>query len=185
MEDCSLLHELLDAVAKKPLSFAVPLIALESIVEALSTSSVAYLTVSEHSLLPFTWVETGVARQLHCDGISALLKDSHAIQFQKFEGRQLENCLRADCCFGSPPVELHEPLLYLRPTTSPLLTGCFGLKGFNKVETVPLDVHEYLVVSLAAKAPKWSPIALETVVEAQEMEDWQTAKLPRSELACK
>jgi len=79
MEDCSLLHEFLDAVAKKPLSFAVPHIALESIVEALSTSSAAYLTVSKHSLLPFTWVETGVARQLHCDGIFALLTDSPRI----------------------------------------------------------------------------------------------------------
>jgi len=86
IEDCSLFHEFLDAVARNALSFAVPCIARESIAEALSSSSATYPTVSDHSLLPFTWVEMGVARRLHRDGIFASLKDSHATLFRNFEG---------------------------------------------------------------------------------------------------
>jgi len=55
------------------------------------------------------------------------------------------------------------------------MTGRFGMTGFMKAETVPPDVQEYLVVPLAAKVPKdWRPIALETIVEAQELEHSQT-----------
>jgi len=185
IKDCSLLHEYLDAVAKNPFSFAVPLIARESIADALSPSA-AYSTISDHSLSLFTWVEMGVTRKLHRDGIFVSLKDSHAIQFRNFETRQLENCLRANCSFGTPPVELHMPLWYLRPPSSTLLSGRFGFKGFTKAETVPPNVHEYLVVPLVATDPKdWRPIALQTVVEAQKLKDSQTVKSPRRELAHK
>ena len=173
VEQCSPLQVFLTAVAEDVVGFVIPVVARESISDAIVAPSSAHPSLSEDSLAFVTWVESGLARRLARDAIFATMSADNAEAFEVFEQRQLSNFVRMGDhpWFGLPSVDANPALWYLRPPASDSVVKRFAFTEYLLPSAVPPQVREFLTVPIStAKRARAAPVLLETRVEAEEAE---------------
>ena len=176
IDDSTYLHEWLDAVAEDPSNFCLNFLARSSIASALTVpteSEGEYAMIGSDTLAPFLWVEYGICRRLQRDNISATLKQQLALEYERYENRQLDNFKRPEDdppIFGHPHVSVNSALWPLRPPQSKPAIDRFGMASFLIKDLVPqADIYLAHAIPTGNRLPStYAIVPLETKTEAEE-----------------
>ena len=162
----------LTAVAAAPDQFAVKFVARVDVASALVAGGAEYPDVSKHALEPFTWIDTGVARRLHRDGILARFPETNVRSFSQWEELAHDSILRSaePRFFGPTTIPSMAALWRLRPPATSNWRGKFGLDSFLDDEASSPQLSEFRIVKVFVSKKNEKVLPLETIDEFEERE---------------